>query len=174
MTITEERVGKWDWRIALITVPALIGFGSFSSWLAGSRYASPWFASLSKPFFMPPEWLFGFVWPVLYALLGIALALILKERQTRRRHNALLLFFAQLILTYAWAPIFFGTHDIQSALIAILVATAMAAIAAGQFLRIRPLAGYLMVPHLAWLCFMAALTNTIARLNPGAGTSLLG
>ena len=51
---------------------------------------------------------------------------------------------------------------------------AVAAMAAGQFWRIRPLAGALMVPYLAWLCFAAALNAAIDRLNPGAGVSLFG
>jgi tryptophan-rich sensory protein len=56
----------------------------------------------------------------------------------------------------------------------IVVMAALAAAAAGQFWRIRKVAGALMLPYLAWLCFAAALTNAIDRLNPGAGTSLLG
>lgn len=174
MTITEERVGKWDWRIALITVPAIIGFGSLFGWLSGSGYGNPWFDALEKPFFMPPGWVFGVVWPVLYALIGIALALILEEPMTKRRRKALILFFAQLLLNYAWSPIFFAAHDIQSALVVLVVMTALAAMAAGEFWRIRPLAGALMLPYLAWLCFAAALNAAIGRLNPGAGTSLLG
>jgi benzodiazapine receptor len=50
----------------------------------------------------------------------------------------------------------------------------LAALAAGQFRRIRPVAGYLMLPYLLWLCFAAALNSAIGRLNPGAGSSLLG
>ena len=174
MTITEERVGKWDWRIALITVPAIIGFGSLSGWLAGSGSRYVWFAALEKPFFMPPEWVFGIVWPVLYALIGIALALILEEPMTKRRRKALILFFAQLLLNYSWPLVFFAAHDIQSALVVMVVMTGLAAMAAGEFWRIRPLAGALMAPYLAWLCFAAALNAAIGRLNPGAGASLLG
>lgn len=172
--LTEETEGKWDWRIALITVPAIIGFGSLSGWLSNSGYGNSWFEALEKPFFMPPGWLFGLVWPILYALLGIALALILQERPTRRRRYALILFFAQLLLNYAWSPIFFGAQAIQLGLVTILVMTALAAMAARQFWRIRTLAGALMLPYLAWLCFAAALNAAIARLNPGAGASLLG
>lgn len=172
--LTEETEGKWDWRIALITVPAVVGFGTLSGWLSNSGYGNPWFDALEKPFFMPPGWIFGVVWPILYALLGIALALIVKERPTRRRQNALILFFAQLALNYAWSPIFFGAQAIQLGLITILAMTGIAAIAAGQFWRIRPLAGALMIPYLAWLCFAAALNAAIGRLNPGAGATLLG
>lgn len=170
----DERVGRWDWRIALITVPAIVGFGSLSGWLSGSGYGNPWFDALEKPFFMPPGWVFGVAWTILYALMGIALALILAEPMTRRRRNALMLFFAQLAVNYAWSPIFFAAHDLKLAAIAIFVIIALAAGTAGQFWRIRPLAGALMVPYLAWLCFAAALTGAIQKLNPAAGTPLLG
>jgi benzodiazapine receptor len=172
--LTEERVGKWDWRIALITVPAIIGFGSLSAWLSGSGSGNPWFEGLEKPFFMPPGWVFRVVWPLLYGLLGIALALILQEPMTKRRRKALILFFAQLLLNYAWLPIFFAAHDMQLGLVAIVVMAAIAAVTAGEFWRIRPVAGALMAPYLAWLCFAAALNAAIARLNPSAGASLLG
>ena len=80
----------------------------------------------------------------------------------------------QLVLNYLWPPIFFAAHAIQLALVTIMVMTALAAMAAGQFWRIRPLAGALMLPYLAWLCFAAALNAAIDRLNPGAGATLLG
>ena len=162
------------WQYALITVPALVLLGSASGWLSGSGYGNPWFDALTKPFFMPPGWVFGAAWTTLYTLMGIALALILAEPPSERRRKALFLFFAQLALNYAWSPIFFAAHDIWLAMIVIVLMLALAAAAAGQFFRMRPLAGLLMTPYLAWLCFAAALTNAIDSLNPGAGTSLLG
>ena len=164
---------KW-WKIALVTVPAVVALGWASGWLSNSGYGNDWFAGLNKPFFMPPGWAFGVVWPILYAMLGSALALVLSEPPSEARRKGLILFFAQLALNYAWSPIFFAAHAIQPALITIFVMTAVAAMTAGQFWRLRPLAGALMVPYLAWLCFAAALNAAIGRLNPGAGTSLLG
>lgn len=172
--LTEETEGQWDWRIALITVPAIVGFGSLSGWLSNSGEGNGWYRSLEQPFFQPPGWAFGVVWPILYLCLGIALALILQEPRTRQRRVALILFFAQLILNYAWSPIFFGAQDIQLGLVTILVMTGLAAMAANQFWRMRRLAGALMIPYLAWLCFAATLNAAILRLNPGAGNSLLG
>ncbi len=172
MTETTARTG-W-WKYALITVPALVLLGSASGWLSGSGYGNPWFDALEKPFFMPPGWVFGAAWTTLYALMGLALALILAEPPSECRRKALILFFAQLALNYAWSPIFFAAHDIRLAMIVIVFMLALAAAAAGQFFRIRPLAGLLMTPYLAWLCFAAALTNAIDSLNPGAGTPLLG
>ena len=172
MAETGARREWWKW--ALVTVPAIVLLGSASGWLSGSGYGNPWFDALTKPFFMPPGWTFGAAWTTLYMLLGIALAMILAEPPSDRRRKALILFFAQLALNFAWSPIFFAGHDIKLAMIELFVMLALAAAAAGQFFRIRPLAGALMTPYLAWLCFAAALTNAIDRLNPGAGQSLLG
>ncbi|HET7817579.1 MAG TPA: TspO/MBR family protein, partial [Sphingomicrobium sp.] len=115
------------WRHALLTVPAIMLAGSASGWLSGSGYGNAWFAALEKPFFMPPGWAFGLVWPLLYALMGIALAMVLAEPRSDRRRAALILFFAQLALNFAWSPIFFAAHDIS---LAKLVIFAMAAVAA--------------------------------------------
>ena len=162
------------WKIALGTVPAIVLLGSLSGRFSGSGYGNQWFDALAKPFFMPAGWVFGAAWTLLYVMLGLALAIILAGPNSPRKRTALILFFAQLVLNFAWSPIFFAAHDIRLGLIAIVVMAALAAAAAGQFWRIRKVAGALMLPYLAWLCFAAALTNAIDRLNPGAGTSLLG
>ena len=170
-----DRAEGRSWlRHAFVTVPAIVILGSLSGWLSNSGYENGWFDALQKPGFMPPGWVFGFTWTLLYVLLGLALALILAIPPSDRRRTALTLFVAQLALNFSWSPIFFAAHDIKLALIVIVVMLALAAAAAGQFWRIRPLAGMLMLPYLAWLCFAAVLTSAIDRLNPGAGTSLLG
>ena len=164
---------NWQ-RFALITVPAIVLLGSASGWLSNSGYDNGWFAALVKPSFMPPGWAFGVAWTILYILLGLALAMILAEPPSDRRRTALVLFFVQLALNFAWSPIFFAGHDLRLAAIVIFVMLAIAASAGGQFFRIRPLAGALMTPYLAWLCFAATLNTSIYTLNPGAGSSLIG
>jgi tryptophan-rich sensory protein len=161
-------------RIALVTVPSIWLLGSASGWLSGSGFGNAWFDALEKPAFMPPGWAFGAAWTTLYIMLGIALALILAEPASRRRSSALTLFFAQLALNFAWSPIFFAAHDITLAKLTIFLMAALAAGAAGQFYRLRPLAGLLMLPYLAWLIFAAMLNSAIEKLNPGSGQSVLG
>jgi tryptophan-rich sensory protein len=162
------------WKTALVCVVAIELLGGLSGWISNSGYGNGWFDALQKPSFMPPGWAFGVVWPILYALLGIALAMILAEPQSPRRKTALTLFFVQLALNLAWSPIFFAGHDIRLANLVIFAMAGIAAAAAGQFLRIRKVAGLLMVPYLAWLVFAATLNSTIGNLNPGAGVSLIG
>src|SRR5689334_18218288 len=94
------------WKIAVITVIAIELLGGASGWLSNSGYGNGWFDGLRKPSFMPPGAAFGIVWPILYALLGIALAMIIAEPPSARRRNALILFSAQLALNFAWSPLF--------------------------------------------------------------------
>jgi benzodiazapine receptor len=171
--VEESKSNGWQ-RIATVTVPLILGLGFLSGWLSNSGYGNPWFDALQKPFFMPPGWAFPVAWTTLYILLGVALALILAEPKSDRRRNALLLFAIQMVLNFAWSPIFFAGHDIHLGKIVIFLMAAIAWAAAGQFWRIRPLAGLLMVPYLAWLILAASLNAAIEALNPGAGRSLLG
>jgi translocator protein len=166
--MAEARERREWWKTALVTVPAIILAGSFSAFLSDSGFGNPWFDGLAKPFFMPPGWVFGLVWPILYALLGTALALVLAEPPSQRRKSALILFFAQLALNFAWSPVFFAAHAIQPALVIIVVMVGLAALAASQFRQIRLLAGLMMLPYLLWLCFAAALNSAIGTLNPAA------
>jgi len=170
-----EAVRRNDWwKAAIVTVVAIELLGGLSGWLSQSGYGNPWFDALQKPSFMPPGFLFGIVWATLYALLGLALAMIVAEPPSDRRRLALILFGVQMVLNFAWSPIFFAGHDITLAKYVIIAMIVIAAAAALLFYRLRPVAGLLMVPYLCWLMFATALNTSIETLNPGAGTSLLG
>ena len=171
--MAEQLAPHWR-KISLVTVPAIMILGDLVGYLSQSAFRNPWFAGLVMPFFMPPGWLFGVAWNILYALMGISLAMVLAEPKSARRTFALSLFFAQLGLNFAWSPIFFAAHDILLAKVVIFVMAAVAAAAAGQFMRIRKSAGLLLIPYLGWLVFAASLNSSIAILNPSAGRSLLG
>ena len=162
------------WKIAVATVIGIELIGGLSGWISNSGYGNGWFDALEKPSFMPPGWLFGVVWPLLYALLGVALAMVLAEPASDRRKLGLSLFAVQMVLNFAWSPIFFAGHDITLAKYVIFIMVLLAAAAAGQFYRLRKAAGLLMIPYLAWLIFASVLNSTIEGLNPGAGVSLLG
>ena len=161
-------------RFALVTVPGTVLLGSLSGRLAGSGYGNPWFDALLKPGFMPEGWVFGAAWTLLYILLGLVLAMILHARGARGRGLVLGLFLAQLALNFAWSPIFFALHQTVTALIVILVMIGLSAAAAVLLWAIRKPAALLMLPYVAWLCFAAALTFEIVRLNPGAGELVPG
>jgi tryptophan-rich sensory protein len=172
--MAEEANHRSLWGTAIVAVVAIELLGGLSGWLSNSGFGNPWFDSLEKPSFMPPGWAFGIVWPILYALLGIAVAMVIAQPPSPRRTFGLTLFFIQLVLNFAWSPIFFAKHDVSVAKWVIFIMAILAAAAAGQFWRIRTGAGLLLIPYLAWLIFAATLNSVIEILNPGAGTQLLG
>ncbi len=169
----DERARPWG-KIALFTVPAIVLLGSLSGWVSNSGYGNAWFDALEKPGFMPPGWVFGVVWPVLYAFLGVAAAMVHALPASDARRKALTLFYAQLALNFAWSPVFFAAHDMRAAAVILIMMIALAAGAAGQFFRLRAAAGYLMIPYLAWLVFATTLNTAILNLNPDRNVSLLG
>ena len=171
---TIGREGRGVLKTALITVPAIVIVGTLMGYLSNSGFSNSWYAGLTKPAFQPPAWAFGVVWTILYALMGIALAMVLNEPPSQRRSNALWLFGGQLALNFAWSPVFFGMQMIDVALVIILVMLFMATAAANLFRRIRKLAGWLLLPYLAWLCLATALNYETGRLNPGADCAPMG
>ena len=152
-------------RTALITVPAILGIGFLMGQLSNSGYGNAWFDALAKPAAMPPGWVFGAAWSLLYVLLGLALALVWEAPRSRARSMGLALFFAQLALNFAWSPIFFAAHRVTLALAVIAAMLLLSAAAAASFARVRPAAAWLMAPYLAWLAFAAYLNFGILRLN---------
>jgi translocator protein len=150
---------------AIVTVPLFVGLGFLSGQLSDSGSGNDWFDTLAKPSFMPPGWLFGVAWTILYILLGFALALILSSHGPART-AAVLLFGMQMAMNFAWSPVFFGGGEIIWAL-AIIVTMLLLSIAATLlFFRINKAAGLMMLPYLAWLSFAALLNYEIMALNP--------
>lgn len=161
-------------RYALFTVPAAALLGTLSLRLAGAGGANLWFAALARPAWVPPASALGAGWAILYVLLGLALAMLLHARGAHWRRAALALFLAQLGLGYAWPPLFFAFHEAAAALVVTLAMIGLAAAAAALAWWIRPAASLLLLPYLAWLCFTAALTLEIVRLNPDAAALVSG
>ncbi len=169
-----ERDDRAVWKKALITVPLIVGIGTLVGYLSNSGYSNQWFANLAKPAFIPPGWAFGVVWTTLYTLMGIALAMILAEPDSMQRRTALTLFGVQLGLNYGWSPFFFGGRMIDAALVIIVLMLLATASTANLFRRLRPVAGWLLLPYLLWLCLATALNYETGRLNPGADAAPLG
>nr|WP_294849377.1 TspO/MBR family protein [uncultured Sphingomonas sp.] len=162
------------WKLAIVTVPALVIIGSLIGYLSNSGFSNTWFFNLTMPAFMPPGWVFGVVWTTLYTLMGIALAMILSLPPSKRRRDALWLFGGQLALNFAWSPVFFGMHMIDVALIFIVVLLIMVLATANSFRRLHKVAGWLLIPYLLWLCLATALNYETGRLNPGADAAPMG
>jgi benzodiazapine receptor len=155
-------------RWALVTVPLVLFLGFAVGRLVPSGDANPWYRALIKPAATPPGWAFPVVWTTLYVLLGFALAIVLSARGARNRGLAVALFAAGVLLNFAWTPLFFGAHRVTEAWLLILAMLVVGVAATVAFARIRPLAGWLIVPYLIWISYAGVLTWRIDQLNPDA------
>lgn len=158
------------WRWAMVTVPAIVLIGSLSGILSNSGYGNRWFAALDLPAVTPPGWVFATVWPLLYICLGLSLAMVLHARGAKGRGFALLLFFVQLVANFAWSPLFFGAHQVTTALYLIIFILMVTVATAFAFAPIRRAAAWLLVPYMVWLSFAAILNFQIDQANPEAET----
>ena len=160
-------------RPLLIDLAALIGFLtlSFSAAAIGSAATipnlSPWYAELRKPSWIPPSWLFGPVWTVLYIMMAVAAWLVWKQRRTHpdEVRRALGCFVFQLGLNAAWSWMFFGLHQTGLAFGEILSLWLMIAATILTYVKVSRTAALLMLPYLFWVTFAAVLNGAIHRLN---------
>ncbi len=137
----------------------------------GAIFTTPaiptWYASLNKPAFNPPNWVFFPVWTTLYALMGIAAFLVWRRGLHERRVRVALVFFAiQLILNFAWTFIFFGLYSLFGAVIAIVLLWLAIVVNIVAFWRISKVAGALLIPYILWVSFAGLLNVSVWMLNP--------
>jgi translocator protein len=121
-----------------------------------------WYASLVKPSFNPPNWLFGPVWTILYVLIAIAGWRTFLDRPSSR---AMRLWTAQMLLNWLWTPVMFGANLIWPAfgVIVAMLAAIIGFITATR--QTDPLSCWLFVPYLAWVSFASLLNLSLAILN---------
>lgn len=124
-----------------------------------------WYASLRKPSWNPPGWIFGPVWTALYTMMAVAAWLVWRRGGWGKQRKPLLIFIVQLMLNALWTPLFFGLHRPAWAF-AEIVLLWLAIVA--TIVVFRPVSGpamLLLVPYLAWVSFAAVLNFTLWRLN---------
>lgn len=124
-----------------------------------------WYATLTKPTWNPPSWLFGPVWISLYTLMGISAFLVWQNKAAPGAKLALTFYAIQLALNALWSILFFGMKNPGLAFAEILVLLSLILITTFLFWRINTTAGILLLPYIAWVSFAAFLNYTIWRLN---------
>ena len=148
--------------IAVLPVAVVSVLGT----LATAPNIPTWYAGLVKPGFTPPNWVFGPVWTLLYAMMAFALWRILSLPGDRvGRKPAVTAFFVQLALNALWSWAFFGAHSPLAGLVVIFVLIVAIIATIRAFWALDHVAAYLLVPYLAWVCYATALTAAVWRLN---------
>jgi benzodiazapine receptor len=153
--------------IAVFTVFLIIAFGFAAlASAAPSGEESPWFRTLNKPPIFPPSIVFPLVWTPLYVLMPVALFLVYRRTGfTTAFALPAILWGAQLVLNAAWTWLFFAAERPWFALAEIIILWGVILAMILAFWRVRPLAGLLMTPYLAWVSFAALLNGWFAIIN---------
>jgi tryptophan-rich sensory protein len=152
------------WKL-VVSIIACLAAGAIGSIF--TRQAIPtWYATLEKPAFNPPNWVFMPVWTLLYIMMGVAAFLVWRKGlENRQVRMALIVFLVQLVLNAFWSVAFFGLESPLYGLIVIALLWVAILFTTLMFYRTSRVAGVLMLPYLLWVTFAAVLNESIWLLN---------
>ena len=139
--------------------------------LIGSVFTTPaiptWYATLQKPFFNPPNWLFAPAWVTLYLLMGIAAFLVWRKGLEQKEvKSALVIFLVQLVLNALWSVVFFGLKSPLYGMVVIVALWVVILLTILRFFKLSTAAGALLLPYILWVSFASVLNIAIWVLNP--------
>ena len=164
----EAKIGTKIFQI-IIAILIPLGGGLLVSLL--TRDAMGQFNSFKQPPLAPPAWLFPVAWSILYILMGFASYLVYRQYKTSKKagqiaaKSVLALYVVQLILNFAWTPIFFNLGQFWLALVVLLVMWLVEALVLAKARKISRPAFYCLIPYLLWTTFVGYLNISIALLN---------
>ena len=155
---------KKHWLGFLFSIFFAEAIGMISSLLAGDIKGK--YNAYIKPILSPPDWLFGIVWPILYALMGFSIYLFyLHATNERMRKKGLLLYSSQLLLNFFWSIVFFRFDATSMALLIIILLVANVAYLLLLFKNQSKISFYILIPYLLWLLFATYLNWGIVMSN---------
>lgn len=148
----------------VISISICLGVGSLGSFFTAPKISS-WYATLEKPFFTPPNWIFGPVWTILYFLMGCSLYLVWQKVGDKNIKLAVLVFGGQLFLNISWSLVFFTLESPILALGVIILLWLAICLTIYLFYDISAWSSYLLIPYLIWVSFAIILNLAIVILN---------
>lgn len=146
-------------KSALVFTAVMLAVGFASAWLSPP---GEWYASLNKPSFNPPNWVFAPVWTVLYVMIGISGALAWRSEAHKR---LIPLWVVLALLNGGWSILFFRMHQIGSALIVVACMEMMILVYIARAWWPARGAALLFLPYAAWVAFATLLNGAIFILN---------
>ena len=140
---------------------------------SGSIFTIPniptWYATLEKPFFSPPNWIFAPVWTTLFFLMGVSLYIILENKDKKlikQKNIAIIIFGIQFFFNVLWSYLFFGLKSPLLGFIGIIVLWLSIITTIISFYKISKKSAYLLIPYLRWVSFALILNLAILLMNP--------
>ena len=130
--------------------------------IVSSKFKDPWYSSIIKPSFNPPDWIFAPVWSLLYFFMAYAIWNVwIKSREKR----LIYLYFIHLVFNTTWSVVFFVFHNMVLALLVLIILIALIINLIFRFKRVKMLSAYLMFPYLLWCSFALILNTSLIMLN---------
>jgi tryptophan-rich sensory protein len=151
-----------QWLVLAGFILVCLVTGGLGGWVT-AQSVTDWYPTLVKPSWNPPNWIFGPVWTALYLMMAVAAWLVWRSDGNIRA--AMILFFSQLALNFAWSFLFFGARSPWLGLMDIAMLWLALVITVIVFFQKSAAAGLLMLPYLVWVSFAAILNLAIWRLN---------
>jgi translocator protein len=149
--------------LGLVFVIAAVG-------AVASRNAGVFYGQLSRPPWAPSAGVFGPVWSILYALMGISAWLVWRGSRVAEVRVPFALFGAQLVANGLWSWLFFAWHRGGLAFGEVLLLCVLIAATIAGFWKVSRVAAALLIPYLGWVVFASALTYSVWQRN----SALLG
>ncbi|QQR93017.1 MAG: tryptophan-rich sensory protein [Candidatus Iainarchaeum archaeon] len=166
----QKTVSGWDIPKLIASIGVSLAAGFIGSFFTIESIAT-WYLTLKKPFFNPPNWVFGPVWTILYILMGWALYCVWTHpvsstRAGKTAHASAYYWFAiQLVLNALWSILFFGWKNPLLGLATILLLWFSIGMTVSAFFRVKKTAAFLLLPYWAWVSFATLLNLSIVLLN---------
>jgi len=157
-------VEKANWLRLVISIVVCLLAGIIGS-LFTSNNIPTWYATINKPAFNPPNWIFAPVWTTLYVMMGVSLFLVWRQSNKVNISYAVIFFSIQLILNTLWSFIFFGMKLLLLGFIEICLLWVFILISIISFSGISSTASFLLIPYLLWVSYAAVLNYSIFKLN---------
>jgi tryptophan-rich sensory protein len=167
-TIDENMPTRPDHRTRVFALIAFMVLCLIISAFGGAVTATSvndWYATLDKPSFNPPNWLFAPVWTAIYFMIAFSGWRVWLKTGLANAKGPFGLYAAQLALNLAWSFLFFGAESPALALIDIVILLVVIIANMIAFWRIDRLAGMLLVPYAAWVGFATILNAAVWQLN---------
>lgn len=128
-----------------------------------------WYSQLIKPTWAPPNWIFGPVWTVLYAIIFISYGTVFYKTFTGKIPWIVTLpFILNLLFNFAFTPLQFGLKNNLLAAIDILLVLGTliwALLSLWHSTAELRWVVYANIPYLLWVMFASYLQLTITYLN---------
>ena len=152
------------WEPPLVAAVAAVLVAVAGAW---ATVTDAWYRALRFPAWKPPDWAFGPVWTVIFALTATSGVLAWNaDPAPGPRALVIAAFTANGILNIAWSVVFFRMRRPDWAVIEVAMLWLSIALIILTVGRVSLTAALLNLPYLAWVSVAACLNLTIVRLNP--------